>query len=438
MKFLSRKWGIRMSSLMSVIKFTFMNRFRSRPFQITTIVFVLILSLGIHLPSIISAFSSDEPVKIGIFENQSPAAAMLGAYYKAQEKPDYVFVNLKDQGSQSANEQFARKQVEQDEIKGYLLFGEDDSAGIPNATYHSKGSMEFETKTKLQLALQAVKTEMLLKEANLDQDLRTKLNMPVSIDAVQIGADANAGGGKTESQVVMSYVLVYALMVMFFIIINMYGSLIATEVTSEKSSRVMEILITSVSPLYQMFGKVIGMFLLGILQIAVFVITAVINLNMPNTRKFLADMDLHFSEVPLSLYVYFALFYVLGFFLYAMLYAMIGSLLSRSEDIGQSVMPITMLGLAGFYIGIFGINAPTSAFVTITSHIPFFTPLIMFLRIGMAQPAWWEIWLSIAVLTVFILGSGWLSAKIYRVGVLMYGKRPSVKEVRKAMKALQA
>ena len=98
-------------------------------------------------------------------------------------------------------------------------------------------------------------------------------------------------------------------------------------------------------------------------------------------------------------------------------------------------MPITFLALAAFYMGIFGINAPNASWLTGASFFPFFTPLIMFLRIGMTEPAFWEIALSMLILAGSILLFGWIAAKIYRTGVLMYGKRPSWKEVWKAMKS---
>jgi ABC-2 type transport system permease protein len=138
------------------------------------------------------------------------------------------------------------------------------------------------------------------------------------------------------------------------------------------------------------------------------------------------------------LLVYFIIFYFLGFFLFAMLYAAVGSLISRTEDLAQAILPVTFLSLGSFYIGIFGLNSPTAGFVTAMSFVPFFTPLIMFLRIGMTDPALWQILISILDLLLTILGVAWLSAKIYRVGVLMYGKRPGFKEVLKAMRAYRA
>ncbi|MDZ5038599.1 ABC transporter permease, partial [Clostridium perfringens] len=122
---------------------------------------------------------------------------------------------------------------------------------------------------------------------------------------------------------------------------------------TEKSSRIMEILITSVSPLSQLFGKVIGMLLLGLSQIAAFGVVVVVNLILQHNIDTLKDMNLDLTAIDPMLLVFGLIFYILGYFLYAMLYAAIGSIVSRTEDLGQAVMPITMLSLVAFYIAIF-------------------------------------------------------------------------------------
>jgi ABC-2 type transport system permease protein len=233
----------------------------------------------------------------------------------------------------------------------------------------------------------------------------------------------------------MSMALVYVMIIVLFMGIMITGQLIATEITAEKNSRVMEVLVTSVAPLTQMFGKIFGMFLVGTFQIVFFILVVVINLNLPHNIDLLSSMDLSLSDIDPMVLIAAIFFYLTGYFLYATLYAAIGSIVSRTEELGQAVTPLMFLSMAGFYIGIFSIGTPDSALVKITSFIPFFTPFIMFLRIGLTEPAWWEVGLAIAGLFLSILFFGWLSAKIYRTGVLMYGKRPGWKELRKAMKA---
>ncbi|WP_058302714.1 ABC transporter permease [Gorillibacterium timonense] len=434
-----------MRGFWTVLKFTFMNRVKAKSFISTTIIFALLIAAGVNAPSVISHFSGDKTTNVGVFADSTISPALIEHFKK--DDPKLVLIEYPDKGSLSANEEFAKTAVLNKEVKGFLVKQPAKEGEFPAFRYLSEGTFtQTGPSSKLQSALQIIKANEVVKEFNLTDEQVTKLNTPVSLESIQITSGSSGGGtgnvdgpgaeGKTPSEQLMSYILVYALMILLFMALSMYGNMTASEITAEKSSRVMEVLITSVSPLKQMFGKVFGMFLLGVAQIALFIAVAVINLNLPNNRDFFASNDLDFSSIDPMLYVYFVLFYLLGFFLYVILYAAMGSIVSRTEELGQAVMPITLLSLAGFYIGIYGINAPMGTFIRVCSFIPFFTPNIMFLRIGMLSnvPAW-EIWLSIAILIASILFFGWLSAKIYRTGVLMYGKRPSIKEIRKAMKA---
>jgi ABC-2 type transport system permease protein len=331
-----------------------------------------------------------------------------------------------------------KERVKNKEIKGYLDF-ETEGRTFPAVTYKSEKLMDTGRTSSLSGALQAIKADIILSDANLTEEQRTALAEPVRVETVQITTAEGAGSigdqGKTVEEQALAFGLVYALIIVLFMGIMITGQLIATEITAEKSSRVMEILVTSVAPLTQMFGKIFGMFLVGLLQIGIYAAVVVINVMLPHNQEMLKELDLNLSSVDPMLLVFAVIFYLLGYFLYSTLYAAVGSIVSRTEELGQAVVPLTMLSLAAFYIGIFGIQQPQSSFVEVTSFIPFFTPFVMFLRIGLADPALWEVLLSLGLLLASILVLGWLSAKIYRTGVLMYGKRPSIKELIKAMKA---
>jgi ABC-2 type transport system permease protein len=394
----------------------------------------------VNLPYIITKFSNDdEPDRIGFVENDAPAVTeRLKAFYASREKPDIELVGYPDAGSAEANEAAMKDRVKNKEIKGYLDF-ETEGLTFPAVTYKSEKLMDTGKTSSLSGALQAIKADIILSGANLTDEQRAALAQPVQIEAVQITTVEGTGSigekGKTVEEQALAYGLVYALIVVLFMGIMITGQLIATEVTAEKSSRVMEILVTSVAPLTQMFGKIIGMFLVGLLQIGVYIAVFIINVMLPHNQEMLQDLHIDLSSVDPMLIVYAVIFYLTGYFLYATLYAAVGSIVSRTEELGQAVMPLTMLSLAAFYVGIFGASQPYASFVEITSFIPFFTPFVMFLRIGLADPALWEVLLSLGILLATILALGWLSAKIYRTGVLMYGKRPTIKELAKAMKA---
>lgn len=425
------------NGFLTVMGFTVRNKFRSKSFIVTSVILALLVIIGSNLPYIISKFQSDEASEIGMVAGD--VAARLEQYYGSQEKAEVIVRQFPDQGSAAANETAMKERISSGEIKGYLELGEPDAAsGFPKVAYKSKATMDFGFTNKLKSGLQYVKNEDAAK--GLPAATLQKLMAPVVIDNVQISTtDGGAGSvgqnGKTAEEVVIATGMVYVLVIVLFMGVMITGQLIATEITAEKSSRVMEVLITSVSPLKQMFGKIVGMLIVGLSQILLIAGVAVINLTLPHNIDTLKNLNIDLGAIDPMLIVFAVIFYLLGYFLYSTLYAAVGSIVSRTEDLGQAVMPLTLFSLAGFYLAIFGLTTPNATYVVISSFIPFFSPFLMFMRIGLTDPAWWEVALSLAILCGTIFGLGWLSAKIYRTGVLMYGKRPTMKELRKAMKA---
>ncbi|MFC3772241.1 ABC transporter permease [Paenibacillus sp. GCM10012303] len=425
-----------MNKLSTVIKFTFMNRVRAKAFTVSTLIFAIVLTVVMNLPAIISFFSSSDgaAVKVGIVGKETEVMRSLKSFYESQPEPELQIVLLGDAGSKEANAKLGKEKLDAGDVKGYLELVEDPAAGFPKVIYNSKSSMDFSMESKLKRVLQVIKAEIVVKDFGLTAEQRTKLNAPVIVETVQVQEGTT---GKTESQMAVAYVLVYALLFLLYMTVIGYGNMVATEITAEKSSRVMEVLISSVSPLKQMFGKIIGICLLGLVQIAVFVVVGAANMLLPHNKELISDLNISLGDIQLSLLGYFIIFYLLGYFIYATIFAAVGSLVSRTEEVGQAIMPVMFLIIAAFMIAMFGLQSPNAPFVVAMSFVPFFSPLIMFLRIGMSDPAWWEIWLSIGVTAATMFLLGWLAAKIYRVGVLMYGKRPSFKELRKAMKAFK-
>ncbi|WEK54846.1 MAG: ABC transporter permease [Candidatus Cohnella colombiensis] len=413
----------------TVIGFTMRNKFRSKSFIITTVILAILVVVGGNLPYLINKLggSGDKVTNVGYVQNaQGSVIDGLKAYYgKLPEANIKLMAN--------SSEEKLKESLEAGEIKGYLIFEEDAVMGFPKVTFNSESAFSGGTSSSLKVALQQVKTDLVVKDAGLTDEQKLQLFSPISFDTAQVSFTNDAG--KTEQEQGIAIGLTYVMLILLFMSVMISGQLIATEITAEKSSRVMEIIVTSVSPLKQMWGKIIGTFVVSVVQLVVLVGALVVNLQLPHNKDALAGFGINLSGIEPQLIVYAVFFYLAGFFLYATLFAAVGSIVSRTEDLGQAVMPITMLTLAGFYIAMYGLNDPNAAFIQVCQYIPFFAPFILFLRIGLVEPAWWEIAVSIGILIATILAIGWLSAKIYRAGVLMYGKRPSMKELFKAMKA---
>lgn len=432
-----------MNNFWTVVGFTLKNKFRGKAFLITTIIIAAIMTIAINLPYIFSQFSSgDKVTSIGYIQSQQTEGSATGdqlkTYFEIQEKPGVKLVPYADKGSEAENEKQLKQAITDKDIKGYLAFGKMTESGFPEMTYKSEKLLAFELTSSIQSGLQAIRQASVLQNAGLTEAQLALLNAPINIATVQISATEDAGHvdqGKTPEEQGVNMGLVYFIVVLLFMAIMITGQLIASEITAEKSSRVMELLITSVSPLKQMFGKIVGMFLVGLIQISIYVIVIIVNVNLPHNDKMLGQFNIDLTKIDPELLMYAALFYLTGYFLFATLFAAVGSIVSRTEDLGQAVLPITMTAMAGFYISIFSISSPDSILVKVSSFVPFFSPFVMLLRLGLTDPPLWEVWASIGILLVTIYAAVWLSAKIYRTGVLMYGKRPSFKELRKAMKA---
>jgi ABC-2 type transport system permease protein len=410
------------------MSFTMRNKLRSKAFIIMTVVLAVLLIVVGNLPYLIDKLGGgDKVTRVGYAEGQQPQVVEGLKDYFAK-LPD-AKLELVPIGTEAG----LKDALENGDISGYLTFTEDSALGFPKTVYNAKSAFEGGTSSSLAAALQQTKNNIITLDAGLSKDQKAKLDAQISLGTNKVSFSNEKG--KTEEEQGMAIGLTYAMIILLFMAVMITGQLIATEITAEKSSRVMEIIVTSVSPLKQMWGKILGTFFVAIIQIVVLVGAFVINLTMPQNADSLEKLGIDLSVLDTNLVIYAILFYLAGFFLYATLFAAVGSIVSRTEDLGQAVMPITMITLVGFYIAMFGLTHPDHILIQVCQYIPFFSPFLMFLRIGLAEPAWWEIVLSVGILIASILAIGWLSAKIYRVGVLMYGKRPSVKEIIKAMKA---
>lgn len=415
-----------------------MNKVRTKSFIVSTLIFALLITIGINIPYFIQLFSGDKadgPAKIGLVYEQEERLAEELTQVMSGLETDYELVKY-----DTLDETALNKDVADGIIEGYIRFEAQEGSNFPAVIYSSEDeAIDPMLQSTLQAALQGPKTRSVVDGLTLTDEQINEINTPVQINAQSVSNPESGGENgapvEEENHNAINYVVVYVLVILFFVTLMGTGNMIASEVTTEKSSRIMEILITSVSPLSQMFGKVIGMFLLGLSQIAAFGVVVAVNLMLPHNIDALSSLNLDLGAIDPMLLVFGLIFYVFGYFLYAVIYAAVGSIVSRTEDLGQAIMPITMLSLAAFYVAIFSLGAPNSMLMKVASYIPFISPTSMIVRIGLGDPPLWEILVSLVILVVSIFALGWLSAKIYRTGVLMYGKRPSFKELAKAMKA---
>lgn len=273
----------------------------------------------------------------------------------------------------------------------------------------------------------------------LDEAIRTryrlltleKLGIPdskaASIAVAPVKSKIIEVGKNQTKSFIYTYILIFAL----YIAIMLYGQFVAASVASEKNSRAMELLVTSVRPVNLMFGKVLGSGLAGLLQFSLIFGSAFLFYNINSAYFKGVFLVSSLFGMPASALVFAGLFFVLGYLLYSFMYGAMGSLASRTEDINTSILPVTFIFIAAFMVTMFSMSGDSvnSSLMIFCSYLPFTAPMAMFARICMSAPAAWEIALSIAILIGSIIGIGYLAAGIYRMGVLMYGKPPRLREV---------
>jgi len=410
-----------MNNFFLILSQSYFSKLKAKSFIISTVIIAAALVLLANFDSIISNFSDDDKSKIAVQDETGNLYDPLVQQMKVMNSE----IEL-EPATQSMEE--IEKNIESEELKGLLILSESDE-GLPQALYKSNSLSDSNVSGELQVALQNVKSSLAASKLELSGDELALLSGPVAFEK-----EALIEGAKSEEELSQARGIVYVLLFFIYFSVIAYANMTAMEVATEKSSRVMEILISSVSPVKQMFAKIIGIGLAGLTQLAV--ILAVGYFTMIQKKdELVGDFfeGFGFESLSVGVIIYAVIFFLLGYFLYATLAALLGSLVSRIEDVQQMIMPMTFLIMIGFFISMFGLGNPESSFVTITSYIPFFTPMVMFLRVGMLNLPVYEPVIGIVVLLATIIILGIFGARVYRGGVLLYGKSNSFKDIKKAI-----
>ncbi|WP_027956548.1 ABC transporter permease [Halobacillus kuroshimensis] len=400
---------------------TYKNRVKSKSFVITTLIMLVFIFAVSNLQSIIEQFSGDEDEnRIAVLsESEAWAAAFERSLVSSEAAAAETYEGTLEEAKQEVEEGSYEAVV-------HIRTGADQ---LPEATYFANQIANIEASEPVRQALQQVKIEQVTEEADVAPETLQQISTPVSFELEALEERA-----KSAEELNQTRGIVYIMLFFMYFAVIMYGQMISTEVATEKSSRVMEILISSVSPVSQMFAKIIGIALVGLTQFAIFLTAGYFSIQQTIESGSASFIDgLGLTTIQPSTIIYAVVFFLLGYLLFATLAATLGSLVSRLEDAQQMTAPMIMLIVAAFMIAMFGLASPDSTFITISSYFPFFTPLIMFLRVGMLDVPVWEVSLSLAVLIGSIALLGWIGARIYRGGVLLYGKSSSLKDLKAAL-----
>ncbi len=405
-----------------ILKFEFGNYLTNKVFVGVTIFLVAAIAVAMFFPKILTALDSGE-------ETESTG-----------DLPVMLIVGDKAEDNGAVAELFAEaftgyevklSDAELSEVKEQIVSGEAECAfvlkGLTSYTYYVNNLSMYDSNTVIadELLQSVYRMSSMVAGGISAEDAEAILGAQIEHETETLGKDQ-------MENYFYTYIMIFAL----YMVIILYGQMVASNVASEKSSRAMEVLITSAKPVSMMFGKVLASCLAGFIQLVAVFGSAFLCYNL--NRDYWGENNIVSSifGMPLQLLLFMLVFFVLGFLIYAFLYGAIGSTVSKLEDINTAVMPITMLFVVAFFVVLFSLasNTVDTALMKVCSYIPFTSPMAMFTRIAMSTVPWYEVAVSIAILAGSVVGIGVLSAKIYRVGVLLYGTSPKMGSILKAIR----
>ena len=404
-----------------ILKFELKYYFKNKVFVGVTIFLVVLIAAVMCFPRIAGVFDSGEsgstPVDLPVMlvKAEDPAQAEMVRQAFAAAFTDY------DVQSTDADI---------DNIKGKITSSDVACAfvmtGPTSFTYYVDNYQMYDMNTE-------IATEVLQQIYQMNAMISGGMTAEQASEVmrIQITGDVESLGKDQMQNFFYTYIMIFAL----YMVILLYGQMVATNVATEKSSRAMEVLITSAKPTSMMFGKVIASCLAGLIQLVAVFGSALLFYNL---NKSYWDNNMVIDSIfniPPELLVYMLVFFILGFLIYAFMFGAVGSTASKLEDINTSVMPITMLFIIAFVVVMTSMSSGEvdNTLMLVCSYIPFTSPMSMFTRIAMSTVPWYDIGASIAILIGSTIGVGVLSAKIYRVGVLMYGTTPKIRDIFKAV-----
>lgn len=411
-------------------------RVRGRGYLIATLAgIVAIIGLS-FAPSLMSALTAGQQSSV-LVRDETVVGGQTGSLYPR------LHTDLAADTLTSGRERYAlaaatgsdadaRARLEAGDVDAYLVLRGRPAAGEPfTAAVYTRESLSMIDESRLRAALSSVATFARLQERGLTDEQAAALFAPVPLTATVLGQ-----GPQSEQAAAESWSLTYVLVILLYMTIVLYGTYIAMGVIEEKSTRVVEILVSTVRPFHLMLGKLLGMGAAALLQYGLWLGAGFGLLLARGSLDHLrvAGMDLALADVDPWLLVAFFVFFVLGFCSYAGLFAAGGSLVSRTEDAQQITGPLTMILVVVFFFAFYTMENPDKPLSVALSLVPLVSPMIMFVRIAMGQPEAWQIALSIVlslVATVLLVAA---ASRIFRAGVLLYGRRMSMRAVWEALR----
>ncbi|HEC2172460.1 TPA: ABC transporter permease [Staphylococcus delphini] len=400
-----------MRKFAATFKLTYFKKLKARSFIISTIIMMLIITGAANLDKIIKLFD-------GGSENVAIVTQDNTLY---QQVKDQLSVINKDVHYEKLSEDEAKKQIKQEEIDQAYVIHEDKQHAL-TGTILSTSSPSDSEKASLQAVLTQLQTQKIAQDLGLQGNDLQRLQSQSQINHTFIQKSGQKNSSTSESeQSFAKLITLSGTLLMFFIVFN-YAQQIATEVATEKTSRVSEMIITSVKPTTHILAKIAGVLALAFTQIIILGLTFVANYFIFDLKSMFGSFDIAITPHLTRLIVFGVIFLILGILSFVILAAILGNLTARIEDLAQSLMPMTFLIMAAFYAGYFGSFNPDNIFINIMSYVPFFSPFVTFSRLALTTTPTFEAVIAVIIHIVLIGVLLFLAAKSYKNAVLSFEK----------------
>ncbi|HUI33583.1 MAG: ABC transporter permease [Dysgonamonadaceae bacterium] len=438
-----------MDALKIIISREYISRVTKKSFILLTILMPFLFTALIFVPYWLSTIQDSEERKIVVIDN----SGFYAPEFKSTENYTFEIVgdaNISDQQSRLGKDLYAILQIT------------DDLSKDPKAvTFLSEKQAPLDLLSSIERTLSEKVSEQKLEALSHSDNVDSKTidqvkqiiesGSRISLSTMKWGK----GGSISETSTVVASIVGGVFTVLIYMFIMIYGAMVMQAVMEEKRSRIVEVMISSVKPVYMLIGKIVGIGLVGITQlvfwgimIGILFIGATAFFTNPEQAGQMAaaggsmategfDIEGALASIMtvnwFEIIFFFLIYFIGGFIMFASIFATIGSAVDNEEDTQQFMTPITLLMLFAFYAGFYSINNPDGPLAFWGSLIPITSPIVMMVRLPFGVPLWEKL-LSVVLLYGSFILTSIMAAKIYRVGILMYGKKPSIKEIIKWMK----
>lgn len=417
------------------------NRLTQRSFVITTIVLLVIVFIAPFVPTIVQLVQSrtaGAPAQTHVVVVDQAGGiggmteAALTAYIRSQlngttNPAPYAITSQPPTALDGL-----QSQVKQGKLDILLVMNR-SSQGNLQFVYTANGDPTTDGNlTSFQTLAQYLTVLDTAQRLGLTPAQTARLFAPASLTTVYAQQGQTA---RPVNQIVAEYILAVVGAILIYVTIGLYGSIVAAGVAEEKSNRVMEILVNAATPFQLLAGKIVGIGTACLTQMGSMVVVGIgsVLLQIPLQAALFGANAGGFSQylasVSIPFFLLFLVYVLLAFFLYATLYAGLSALVKRQDEVQNATIIPSMLILSGYLLFYVGVSSPDATLTKMLSYFPFWTPTMMLARLARGTVAGWEIGVTIGLMLLAILVSTWFAARLYRLGVLMYGQRPGVEQL---------